>query len=155
MSIKMNVTDIDGLPIKRQVGLFAGLADETKEKFRIQDGTNEFSVVCPEAWWSFGPIGYRLLIGADLNQPDLVLEIQFAQSILVKVIVIGVIFAGLLGLAVVLIRVTTKANDRRQAKRLLLSFLQIELLLGDPSIPLSLGWQLCHPCVRLQLLSWL
>jgi hypothetical protein len=112
-------------------------------------------LVCPEAWWSYGPIGYRLLIGADLNQPDLVLEIQFAQSILVKVIVIGVILAGLLGLAVVLIRVTTKANDRRQAKRLLLSFLRIELLLGDPSIPLSLGWRLSHPCVRLQLLSWL
>jgi hypothetical protein len=128
--IKLHVTDIDGLPIKRQVDLFAGLTDNNQEKFKIQDGTNEFTLVCPEAWWSYGPIGYRILIGADLGSPDLVLEIQFTQSALVKVVVGAVILAGIVGLAGVLVRVSAKANDRNEAKRLLLSFMQFELLLG-------------------------
>jgi hypothetical protein len=42
--IKLNVTDIDGLPIHRQIDLFAGLADSTNAKFKNQDGTSIFSV---------------------------------------------------------------------------------------------------------------
>jgi hypothetical protein len=134
--LKLNATDLDGLPIKRQVALFAGLTDDTKEKFQIQDGTNEFSVACPDVWWSYGAVGYRILIGADLKSPDLVLEIQFTQPVLVKAVAGGVIVAGIVGLSGFLVRVTSKASDRDEAKRLLLSFLQFELLLGDSSIHL-------------------
>ncbi len=130
----MKVTDIDGLPIKRQIVLFAGVTDGTKETFLIQEGTNEFSVTCPEVWWSFGPTGYNILIGADLAHPDLVFEIQFTQSSLVKIVAGGVILAGILALALFLVRVTAKANDRDEVKRLLLSFLQFELLLGNPRL---------------------
>jgi hypothetical protein len=132
--IKLNVTDIDGLPIKRQIDLFAGVTDGTKEKFLIQEGTNEFSVACPEVWWSFGATGYNILIGADLAHPDLIFEIQFTQSSLVKIVAGGVILAGILALALFLVRVTAKANDRDEVKRLLLSFLQFELLLGNPRL---------------------
>ena len=86
---------------------------------------------CPEVWWSFGPVGYRILIGADLDRPDLVLKIQFQASILVKVVAGGVIIAGIVALAVVLGRVTVQAKNFEEAKGLLLSYLQFELLLGD------------------------
>ena len=135
--LKLNVTDIDGLPIKRQIDLFAGLTDDTKVKFQIQAGSNEFSAACPEDWWSYGPVGYRILIGADLIHPDLVLEINFKQSILVKVVAGGVILAGIAGLVGVLVRVTAKAENLEEAKHLLLSYLHFELVLGTPLLQLT------------------
>jgi hypothetical protein len=146
VEIEVTVKDLDGLPIKRSVGLLASLPGESDgannyARFKQTEGSNVFSVSLPSEWWVYGAVRYRIEIKADSTESPVRLEIEFVTSIIVKVAIAATLGAGLVALLIILARIVLRAGDKTEVQKILLSFLQFELMLGlDVALEL---WDLC------------
>jgi hypothetical protein len=148
VEIEVRVYDLDRLPINRSVGLVVTLPGGADKyaAFQQTPGSNLFSASLPNEWWFAGADRYRIAITSSSTELPLLFELDFQASTIVKVAIAATLSAGLVGLVFILGRMVLRAGDRTEARQILLSFLQFELLLGfDCALEL---WDLCRWAFR-------